>query len=381
MSLNTEPPAPSSSSSNNNNKNKKTFGEKVQDAKDIATNALGTVANAADKVKTTVSQKINETTQSIDKSNAVSSMKESFDKVETVTSEFAEKNSFIAKTIFVVFIFILFGLFFRLGVYILSLFYLPSKNPIILKGTRSTQQKKIYTVNPTKSDPKPILRSINEHHGMEFTWSSWIFINGTTTSDVSDKPLLFFKKGTTAADAAEYSGNQSTEVTNDFLMNSPGLYLYDADLKKSNLNSISVVLSCYDNKDIAPPLEVSTIWKPYEVITVKEVPVKKWICVIIRVHGMIIDIYINGTLTKRKELGRVVKQNYGNIQVGDSVHGADGFISSLRYFGHAIGNNAIQDVLHSGPDLTMEGEDLTHTNPPYLSIKWYLDEIQNSSSS
>ena len=31
-------------------------------------------------------------------------------------------------------------------------------------------------VNPTKKDPKPIFRSINQNQGLEFTWSTWLFV-------------------------------------------------------------------------------------------------------------------------------------------------------------------------------------------------------------
>ena len=41
---------------------------------------------------------------------------------------------------------------------------------------------------------------------------------------------------------------------------------------------------------------------------------QKWVNIVIRVTGRIVDIYVNGTLTKRKSFDRVIKQNYGNIK-------------------------------------------------------------------
>ena len=51
-----------------------------------------------------------------------------------------------------------------------------------------------------------------------------------------------------------------------------------------------------------------------------------------------------------------------------------GYISHLRYFDHAIGNYTIQDIMYKGPNLKMEGEHMINTKPPYLSLKWYLND-------
>ena len=77
---------------------------------------------------------------------------------------------------------------------------------------------------------------------------------------------------------------------------------------------------------------------------------------------------------------KVIKQNYGDIQVGSETeyNPVDGYISMLRYFDHAIGNNIIQDILHKGPNLKMEGDEVTNAIPPYLSVNWYLDKAQNT---
>ena len=278
--------------------------------------------------------------------------------------DFAENNSMIAKVIFVLFMFILFGLLFRLGVYILTLFFTENKNPIVLKGMRSTLTKKIYRVNPNLKNPKPILRSINENQGMEFTWSSWIWINSTDYDDTS--PRLFFSKGQTVGTYKSKDKN----VKKSFVMNSPGLYLYDKHQDTGKTNSISVVVSFFDNQPISNDVERSF----YDVITINNMPMQKWINVIIRVQGKIVDIYINGTLTKRKEYDRIIKQNYGDILVGSQKFGADAYISSLRYFSHAIGNNTIQDILYQGPNLKMDGAEMMETKPPNLAMKWYLDE-------
>ena len=70
---------------------------------------------------------------------------------------------------------------------------------------------------------------------------------------------------------------------------------------------------------------------------------------------------------------KVPKQNYGNIFVGDSQRGMNGYISNLRYFNHAIGNSQIQEIVNRGPNLSLEGDEWKYTKPPYLAMRWYFD--------
>ena len=337
---------------------------------EMGSNVASKLSNVSGKATNVFKEKLGNAQSKITNSNTFGNLSSGLSKASDATEEFAEKNSFIAKVIFVVFVFILFGLFFRLGVYILSLFYTPSKNPIVIQGMRSTLTEKEYKVNPTQLKPKPILRSINENQGMEFTWSTWIWINSQDTSTENDSaPKVFFTKGKSDPNNYSLDSGYSSKIQKEFIMNSPGLYLYDSKNLNSRENVLSVVVSFFQDSSIEDS------WMPYDVITIDNVPMKKWVNVIIRVQGRIVDIYINGTLTKRKTYEKVVKQNYGNIHVGDDLNGADAYISSLRYFNHAIRNNTIQEIIYNGPNLKMEGDEMTHTKPPYLAMKWYLDDL------
>ena len=94
-------------------------------------------------------------------------------------------------------------------------------------------------------------------------------------------------------------------------------------------------------------LESSDIEMPYEVIEVENIPIQKWVICTIRVQNKTVDVYLNGIPTKRVNMKNIPKQNYGNIHVGGHSDGFNGYISSLRYFDHAIGNGKIQDILQS----------------------------------
>ena len=368
-------------SNNNNNKNKNnsansSFGNKFGNAtnklKETASNAANRVKEASKKLSNNVSAEYKKSKEqmsnAVEKSGTVSSIKNGYESAASMTKSFAEKNSSMAKIVFIIFVLIIFGLLFRLGVYILTLFFTPDPSPIVIKGMRPTNTLKEYNVNPSAVDPKPILRSINENQGMEFTWSTWIWIDNVDSSDASPKRI--FSKGSSTTgikNDLKDSFNTANNKVEHFYMNSPGLYIYDPATQSCNTNVLSVVLSFFDEN------ETLSSKSPYEVIPIYNVPLQKWVNIVIRVQSKTVDIYLNGVLTKRKNYKRVVKQNYGNIFVGSQKSGMNGYISSLRYFNYAAGNNQIQDIIALGPNLKMEGESMQDTKPPYLAMRWYLD--------
>lgn len=362
-----------------NTGNNKSFENKVRNTSNklsnAARNASNKLSNASSKVKNSVSTEYRKVSNAVSSSYTLASLKSGFAQASSVTRDFAEKNSTVAKVVFMIFVLIMFGLLFRLGVYILGLFFAPSKNPIILNGMRTTNAYKEYNVNPNAVNPNPILRSINEEQGTEFTWSTWAWIESVGGGN-DNGPKVIFSKGK-SIEGATYSLNSNMKQTygtkeyyahNQFVMNCPGLYVYDPETDSSDKNVLSVVVPLYDENN-----STAAGSRPYDVIPIYNVPLQKWINVVIRVQNRTVDVYVNGTLSKRKNYDRIIKQNYGNIHVGSQSNGMNGYISSLRYFNHAIGNSQIQDIMYQGPNLKMDGEEWNATRPPYLAMRWYLD--------
>lgn len=331
--------------------------------KNKASNIKNTVSNKVSNVMEKTKETANKVSKNIDAKTNISSKAKG---IQNSISNFESQNTTISKVVFIIFVIIIFGLLFRLGVYIITLFYLPKKDPIVVNGMRQLLQSKKYNVNPTSEDPKPILRSINENQGMEFTWANWLFINNTkNTNDLSllssdekdTKPKLIFSKG-------------KSNNNDEFEMNSPGIYLFDDTQSQSvsDTNTLSFVVELFD-------ISSNNDNKKYEIINIPNIPLQKWVHIVIRVQSKTLDIYINGMLTKRENFNSVIKQNYGDVYVGNS-NGVDGFISDLKYFSYAIDNNKIQELIQNGPNLKMEGSEHIETGPPYLSMKWYMDTPQ-----
>ena len=91
--------------------------------------------------------------------------------------DFLNSNSLIAKFAFLLLVIILFVMALRLGSSILSWIFSPSQNPILIDGMVDSKQMLVIPQDPSVKGAIPIMRSVNDAQGMEFTWSVWIYID------------------------------------------------------------------------------------------------------------------------------------------------------------------------------------------------------------
>ena len=137
--------------------------------------------------------------------------------------------------------------------------------------------------------------------------------------------------------------------------NSPGLYL--AKDEERNSAKLMVVMNTFDSL--------------IEKIDIPDVPIQKWINVVIRLENRNVDVYINGSIVARHELKSVPKQNYGKVYANYGG-GFSGLMSNLRYFNRAITITEIQKIVSSGPN--MSSISTLSIFPPYLSMRWFLGQ-------
>ena len=264
---------------------------------------------------------------------------------------FLESNGIVAKFAFIMLVLIAFVTLLRLGGSILGALFEPSRSPVLIKGMIDSREKRVIEQKPNIDGAIPIMRSVNDDQGMEFTWSVWIYIN-----DISNyKPNEYkhvFHKGNDDVNLDESHPRFGMNQPN----NAPGLYI------APNTNDLVVVMNSFD--------------KINDEVVVKGIPIKKWVNVIIRLNKQKqLDVYINGTLTKRHILQDVAKQNYGNVYVAMNG-GFDGNTSQLRYFDTAIGINKIRNIVRKGPNMKMDGKsNSAKSKPYYLSTQWHLNEV------
>jgi hypothetical protein len=156
-----------------------------------------------------------------------------------------------------------------------------------------------------------------------------------------------------------YKGNDYTKNPSDdtntglnFPNNAPGLYI------TPNTNNLVVIMNTFNVIN--------------EEIIINDIPINKWLNVMIRCENNTLDIYINGTITKSHNLHGVPKQNYGDVYIAPNG-GFDGYISNLWYYNYALGTNAIEKLVMAGPNTNMKGSSAFQTkNPDYLSLRWFF---------
>lgn len=266
------------------------------------------------------------------------------------TKEFFESNSLVAKVAFLLLILIVFVILLRVGISTLGYFLSPSKSPLLINGTVDAKQVIVIPQDPTVDGSVTISRSVNANEGIEFTWSIWIFIDDLTYK--SGKYKCVFYKGNdfaTNTDPALTSQPQGLNFPN----NAPGLYI------EPNTNSLVVFMNTFNVIN--------------EQITIDDIPLNKWVNVIIRCQNNILDIYINGVIAKSHNLHGVPKQNYGDIFVAPNG-GFSGYISNLAYYNYAMTPSSINKLVTAGPSNTLSGNSsLTIKNPNYLSLNWFFN--------
>ena len=263
---------------------------------------------------------------------------------------FLESNSLVAKFAFLILVLIVFILALRIGAEILGWLMTPSGSPHLLDGMVNAKHLQRFPQDPSVKGAVPILRSKNQEDGLEFTWSTWINIESLTYKEGQYKHV--FHKGT-LTDMRQKSPGDTSQLAPglSFPNNAPGLYL------APNTNDLVVVMNTFEN--------------PNEMIVVEDIPLNKWVNVIIRCDNQALDVYINGTITKRHMLSGVPRQNYDDVYIGANG-GFDGYVSNLWYFDYALGTTAIEEIVENGPNLTMKGDDTLNSKPYYLSLRWFF---------
>ena len=259
------------------------------------------------------------------------------------SKEFLESNSLVAKLSFLIFVVVVFAILLRLGISLITYFMVKSDSPRLIDGMVDAKHALTIPQDPSTSGAKTVGRSQNASDGIEFTWSVWINIDDLTYNTGKYKCVF-------------YKGNDNIGTTGlNFPNNAPGLYI------APNSNKLVVLMNTYTviNEEIIIP----------------DIPLNKWLNIIIRCQNTDLDIYVNGVIAKSHKLHGVPKQNYGDVYVAMNG-GFSGYIADLWYYNHALGISDIQRIANKGPNMTLVGSKNSSLLLPkdnnFLSLKWYF---------
>jgi len=258
------------------------------------------------------------------------------------TREFLESNSLVAKFAFLLLVIFGFIILLRVGISVVSYFLKPNSSPHLMDGMIDASQMIVFPQDPSSNGAVTIYRSVNATEGLEFTWSVWLFINNLNSNSGSSMYKHIFSKGN--------SNLQKNGLT--YPNNAPGLYI------APNTNSLVVMMNTFNviNEEILIP----------------DIPISKWVNVIIRCQNTTLDVYINGTIARSINLVGVPKQNFGDVYAAMNG-GFNGYISNLWYYNYALGTAAIQRISTKGPNTKLIGTNgINGSMFDYLSLRWFF---------
>ena len=227
----------------------------------------------------------------------------------------------------------------------------------LLPFTCSAEDKpRVFEQNPNVKGAKLLPLSDNERSGAEFSYSFFLWINPTSFKQ-EDGLLHILHKGHPVP----------------YPLLGPGIFL------RSNINTLRVYMN------------TSQTWNNY--IDVENIPVKKWVHVVVLARDNNVEIYINGNLTKKlNSENAVLYQNFGNLYVFNQrpcvlnpmqipslggnilqIFGTySGNMSNLYYYNYALSYTEIQSLLNEGPSKKTESN--TMDAPPYLQDSWWVSD-------
>lgn len=260
---------------------------------------------------------------------------------------------------------ILYGLALVVALYLVLLFIeviyryinrLSMNRTVLLPNTYNIEDRSITIAqNPNIKGSKTVNLSSNERSGVEFSYSFYIYVHPSTFRQELGL-LHIFHKG----------------YSQQFPLLAPGVYM------RSDTNTLRVYMNTYKT------------WNNY--VEVENIPVGKWVHVVVVCKELSLEIYINGNLAKKLPFdGFAPYQNYEDIccfsqrritmknsivpstdQTGFDVFGCmKGMISRLNYFSYALCYAEIQQLMNEGPSSKMDSSLNTTNIPPYLNDTWW----------
>ena len=228
---------------------------------------------------------------------------------------------------------------------------------VLLPNTYVTDgQSKTLIQNPNTPGSISVNLSENERSGIEFSYSFYLHIDPSAFRQEYGL-LHIFHKG----------------YASQFPLLAPGVYM------RSDTNTLRVYVNTYKT------------WNNY--VEVENIPVSKWVHIVIACKNSALEIYINGNLSKKMSFdGYAPYQNFEDIRCfsqrritlkkskipsvddnGFDVFGAmKGMLSRLTYFSYALCYSEIQQLMGEGPSSKMDSS-LMNEVPPYLADTWWAN--------
>jgi hypothetical protein len=205
-----------------------------------------------------------------------------------------------------------------------------TNSPMLVNGTKNGKNAFVISQDPNHTNYVPIKRSVDQD-GIEFSYALWFLVTDFSYKQGEWKHIF-------------HKGNSSS-----YPNRAPGVWIHP------NTNMVRVYMN--------------TMQTLLEYVDIDNIPLRKWVHMVIVVKNRSLSVYINGLLKIRKELSSLPRQNYGNVWT-NMYGGYEGYLAKLQYFNRALDPIAIDTLVTQGPG---SGNCIdTKEVPPYLDDSWWL---------
>ena len=282
--------------------------------------------------------------------------------VSGASADYLQSNSIIAKLSFILLILIVFVVIYTFVITAIFFAIDNKTSPYLIKGILDGNDATTKEQNIISKNAVYLFRSNNAPSGAEFSWSVWLYINDTNKNKYSH----VFNKGNSTWTGLLDKNDPTNSITDTVgianVNNSPGMYLKQ-DLT-NNWMTMRIVMDQYT--------DVTSKTPPYTFIDVENIPLKKWFHVCIRLQNIIVDVYVNGVLSKRVLLKGAPRQNYNNVYICQNG-GFNGKLADLRYFSYALNVFDINTLVWNGFNRSMYNRG-SQDDQVVLSNQWYTNK-------
>lgn len=168
----------------------------------------------------------------------------------------------------------------------------------------------------------------------EFTYSFWVYLrevkDDSDATEDDPKPQLLFMRNN----------------KDNFQNANPVVYI------ENNTNTMKIALRTSDSQDTDLNDIHQNSSDVYEHFTIKYIPVKRWINVMINVDNKRVTIFLDGEIVSTRILGNSVSETNGDVYVGtdSDITTPNALISKIQFFNYSIRTpNDIRKIYDDGP--------------------------------
>jgi hypothetical protein len=212
-------------------------------------------------------------------------------------------------------------------VLILMLLRYMLSNPYNLQGLQNGKTASVISASSLATNGTSVPSS-------NFSYSIWYYVNDWNYR-YGEAKVIFGRMG------ASSSISSSSSITGV-----GGLDPCPAVVLGPVSNNISVSLGCYPGVNQQPTTSGgSTVVKTCSVVNV---PIQKWVNLIVSVYGRTMDIYIDGKLVKTCMLPGVASVNSSSDVYVTPAGGFDGWTSKFQYFPNPLNPQQAWNIYSKG---------------------------------